>query len=89
MTLLQGLRFHLETIHMEGLGDLPVILVSCPLSTILPPDDIIIQNTEISGIPSFEEIININDIQVLSDPLKQSILSITQEISPNIFREIA
>lgn len=89
VTLLQGLRFHLETIHMEGLGDLPVILVSCPLSTILPPDDIIIQNTEISGIPSFEEIINITDIQALSDPLKQSILSITQEISPNIFREIA
>lgn len=88
VSILQGLRFDLDTTHYEGLGELPVIIISCPLKTILPPDDIIIQNTEISGIPSFEEIINIDDIRKLSDPLQQSILSITQDVSPAIYREI-
>ncbi|MCU7906322.1 MAG: hypothetical protein KZQ76_10870 [Candidatus Thiodiazotropha sp. (ex Epidulcina cf. delphinae)] len=88
VNLLEGLRFHLETTHLEGLGELPVVLISCPVSTMLPSDEIIIQNTEISGIPSFEEIINISDIRDISDPLQQSILSITQDVSLDIYREI-
>jgi hypothetical protein len=87
--LLQGLRFSIETTHIDGLGDLPVTLISCPLRTLLPPDEIIIQNTEISGIPSFEEIINIDDIRGLYDPLKQSILEITSEASPAVYKEVA
>jgi hypothetical protein len=86
--ILQGLRFNLDTIHHEGLGELPVIIISCPLRTLLPPDEIIIQNTEISGIPSFEEIINIDDIRELSDPLQQDILAITQAVSPTVHEEI-
>ena len=88
VSVLQGLRFNIETTHHEGLGELPVIIISCPLRTLLPPDDIIIQNTEISGIPSFEEIINIDDIRKLSDPLQQNVLSITQEVSPAVYNEI-
>jgi hypothetical protein len=86
--ILNDLRFQLETTHMDALGELPVILISCPISTELPPDDVIIQNTEISGIPSFEEIININDIKDMSDPLRQTMLSITQEVTPEIYQEI-
>lgn len=73
---------------MEGLGELPVLMVSCPVSTELPADDVIIQNTEISGIPSFEEIIKIEDIRTMSDPLRQTMLSITQEVTPEIYQEI-
>jgi hypothetical protein len=88
VNILQGLRFNLDTIQYEGLGELPVIIISCPLRTLLPPDEIIIQNTEISGIPSFEEIINIDNIRQLSDPLQQSILTITKEVSPTVHDEI-
>jgi hypothetical protein len=87
-TILNDLRFKLQTTHMEGLGELPVILVSCPISTQLPTADVIIQNTEISGIPSFEEIINIDDLRTMSDPLRETMLSITQEVTPDIYREI-
>ncbi|MEW8507074.1 MAG: hypothetical protein AB2598_10230 [Candidatus Thiodiazotropha sp.] len=88
-SILQGLRFDMQKIHYDGLGELPVVMISCPLETLLPGDEIIIQNTEISGIPSFEEIININDIRELTDPMQQSILAITNEVSPSIYREIA
>ncbi|MES9831262.1 MAG: hypothetical protein ABW157_13180 [Candidatus Thiodiazotropha sp. LLP2] len=86
--ILNDLRFKLETTKMEGLGELPVVIISCPVSTELPADDVIIQNTEISGIPSFEEIINIEDIKDMSDPLRQTMLSITQEVTPDIYQEI-
>jgi hypothetical protein len=88
VNILQGLRFNLDTIQYEGLGELPVTVITCPLSTLLPADDIIIQSTEISGIPSFEEIINIDNIRQLSDPLQQSILTITKEVSPTVHDEI-
>ena len=88
MNILNDLRFQLETTHLESLGELPVILISCPVSTRLPADDVIIQNTEISGIPSFEEIINIDDIRNMSDPLRQNMLSITREVTPDIYQEV-
>jgi hypothetical protein len=87
-TLLKDLRFELETTHVDALGDLPVLLISCPISTELPSDDVIIQNTEISGIPSFEEVIKIDDIKVMSDPLKETLLEITQQVTPEIYQEI-
>jgi hypothetical protein len=87
--LIKELRFELKTIHVETLGELPVLLISCPISTELPSDDVIIQNTEISGIPSFEEIININDLRIMTDPLKETLLGITQEVTPEIYQEIA
>ena len=87
-TILNDLRFQLETTHREELGELPVILISCAISTRLPPDDVIIQNTEISGIPSFEEIINIEDIRNMSDPLRQNMLSVTREATPDIYQEL-
>ncbi|MCG7894204.1 MAG: hypothetical protein JAY84_05415 [Candidatus Thiodiazotropha taylori] len=86
--LLKDLRFKLETIQVDSLGDLPVLLISCPISTELPSDDVIIQNTEISGIPSFEEIIKINDIRIMSDPLRETLLGITQEVTPEIYQEL-
>ncbi|MET0051848.1 MAG: hypothetical protein ABW095_12315 [Candidatus Thiodiazotropha sp.] len=87
-SLLSDLRFSIETIQMDGLGTLPIVLVSCPIATLLPPDDIIVQSTEISGIPSFEEIVNIDDIRSLSDPLRERILEITRESSAEIQQEI-
>jgi hypothetical protein len=87
--ILNDLRFKLETTHQEGLGDLPVILISAPVATQLPADDVIIQNTEISGIPSFEEIIRTDDIRNMSDPLREILLDITLKTTPEIHQEIA
>jgi len=88
LNILTGLRFSIETIQIASLGNLPIIQISCPISTLLPPDSIIIQNTEISGVPSFEEVIDIEDIRKMQDPFKQTILAITKQQSPGVFQEI-
>jgi hypothetical protein len=86
--LFQDLRYQISTEQVDGLGALPILTISAPLSTHLPPDDIIIQNTQLSGIPSFEEIINLDDIRQLSDPIRNDLHGIAQSLSPAIYQEI-
>jgi len=41
----------------------------------LPPDELIIQSTELSGRPVFEELIDLDDINQLTDPYKSIYLN--------------
>jgi hypothetical protein len=60
------------------LGDLPVTFISSVISTLRPPDQVIIESTEISGMPLFEEIVNIEDIVQLRDPIKDRLIEIVK-----------
>ena len=86
--LFQDLRFPLQILQLDGLGELPVLAVSAPLITRLPEDEIIIQNTQLTGIPSFEEVIETEEIRHLSDPIRQQLLNVTQSLSPPIYNEV-
>ena len=86
--LFQSLRFPLQTTHLEGLGALPVLTISAPLDARLPEDKIIIQNTLLTGIPSFEEVTDAEAIQHLEDPVRQELIAITQTQSPAVYSEI-
>lgn len=74
--LLSALRFEISSKPSAEYGNLPLILISCPVRTILPPDELIIQSTELSGSPVFEEVINIDDINQLIDPYKTHLLEL-------------
>lgn len=87
--LFQALRFPLQTMHLDGLGALPVLTVSAPLEARLPEDEIIIQNTQLSGIPSFEEVAEAQAIRQLTDPIRQELIAIAQSQSPAVHSEIA
>ncbi len=86
--LFQDLRCPLQTIQLDELGKLPIISISAPIGTRLPDDEIILQNTQLTGIPSFEEILDINDIRNLSDPVLQEFLTIAQSLSPAIYKQV-
>src|SRR5262245_39176534 len=59
--LFSALRHPLSFGRLDEFGELPITSVSAPISTIRPPDQVIIESTEISGMPVFEEIVNIDD----------------------------
>jgi hypothetical protein len=59
-------------------GGLPVTFISAPVSTLLPPDDVIIENTEISGSDVFEEVVDLDSATAMRDPMKEQVLSIVQ-----------
>lgn len=78
INLLSALRFEMFLEPSLAYGDLPLILVSCPIRTILPSDELIIQSTELSGSSVFEEVLNIEDINQLTNPYKDHLLELLE-----------
>jgi len=71
--LLEDLRYSVEVNELADLGGLPVVILNAPVATFLPPDDFITQITQLSGIPAFQEIIDLDVMGKLPDPLKSLI----------------
>ncbi len=71
--LLQDLRYEVEIRKMTDLGGLPVVVLKAPLETFLPTDDFIEQVTQLSGVPAFQEIIDLEAVHNISDPLKEAL----------------
>ncbi len=71
--LLEDLRYSVEIKTLHDLGGLEVVTMRAPLDTFLPPDDFIVQVTQLSGIPAFQEIISPEAVEGLPDPLRDSL----------------
>jgi len=71
--LLNDLRYQVEVVKLDDLGGLPVVTVRADIDTFLPPDAFILQVTQLSGIPAFQEIIDPDALDTLSDPLKDQL----------------
>jgi hypothetical protein len=69
--LFHTLHFPIEIGRLPGFGELPITFIASSISTSLPPDELIIESTELSGKNAFEEIVNVGDIEQLGDPLKE------------------
>ncbi|MBX6314973.1 MAG: hypothetical protein IRY99_18955 [Isosphaeraceae bacterium] len=76
--ILDALRFPISTGRSTEFGELPITFVSAPLTTIRPPDNVILESTEISGKDAFEEIIDLDALAALRDPLKDRLLELAR-----------
>jgi hypothetical protein len=74
--LFHTLHFPIEIGRLPGFGELPITFIASSISTSLPPDELIIESTELSGKNAFEEIVNVGDIEQLGDPLKERLLDL-------------
>jgi hypothetical protein len=85
MSRQQGVAKILEALHFPSksepsaeFGGLPITQISACISTIRPPDSIIIESTEVSGTDAFEEVVNIEEIGQIRDPLKEQLLELVK-----------
>jgi hypothetical protein len=69
--LLEDLGYQVENRELADLGGLPVFLLRAPVETFLPPDDFILQITQLSGIAAFQEIIDPEAIEKIPDPFQR------------------
>ena len=76
--ILDALHFPISSERSPTFGDLPVTYISSSISTIRPPDDVIIESTEISAMNAFEEVINLDDIVKMRDPLKERLIELVK-----------
>jgi len=76
--ILEALRFPLTVAKLPEFGELPITTISAPISTVRPPDSVVIESTEFSGKNVFEEVVNLDAIPKLRDPLKDQMLEIAR-----------
>ncbi len=72
------LHFPLTAEHLPDFGQLPITCLASSVSTLRPPDHVIIESTEISGMNAFEEVVNLDDIVKMEDPLKVELVQIVR-----------
>ena len=77
--LFAALRSPVSTHHEAALGSLPITVVSGAVPTVRPPDDMIIESTEISGSDAFEEVVDLTAIESLEDPIRGRLMALVSE----------
>ena len=71
--LFRDLRYEVEIKKLEDLGGLSVVILKAPIESFLPSDDFILKVTQLSGIPAFQEIIDLDAVEKIPDPLRQTL----------------
>ena len=77
LKIMGALHFPLTIERSEPFGDLPIIYITSSISTVRPPDDLLVESTEVSGMNTFEEVVQLEDVVKIRDPLKEQLLEIT------------
>lgn len=75
--LFTALRFPIEFGRIEGCGELPIPIINALVPTVRPPDEIVAESTEISGLDAFEEVVDLNAVSNLADPWKTQFTEMT------------
>jgi hypothetical protein len=74
--LFAGLRYRVEVRQSQETGDLPLVTVSAPFSTMRPPDSLVTVASGLAGGASFSEVIDLSTVQQLKDPLREQVAAI-------------
>lgn len=86
LAVFEALRFPIVTEKVPGLGEVPVTCISSSVRTVRPPDDLLIESTEISGLNAFEEIVNARDIEEMTDPFREKLLEVIKANAPEALK---
>jgi hypothetical protein len=68
--LLADLRYEIRLQKSPGLGELPLVTICSCLASFRPADSLVLAATRLSGIPAFIELIDLDAVHTLTDPLK-------------------
>lgn len=74
--LLRDLRFPMEVVSSPDVGNVPGVAIAAQLPTFRPQDSLIETVIQLSGMPVFEELIDLDSVAGLDDPFKDEILKL-------------
>lgn len=87
--MLEALQFPLRTGAIEEFGALPVTYIECPISSHRPSDAVMIESTELSGNAVFEELLAVEQIVAMEDPLRSKLTEIVNEHGEGLIQATA
>ena len=74
--LLHDLRFQIDIGPADGFGELPIVSIGACVPSFRPEDELIRTATQFSGVSAFIELIDLEALRSLRDPLKDQIESV-------------
>jgi hypothetical protein len=84
MKVFEALHFPLTTSKSPQFGELPITRIGIGITTTRPSDALVIQSAELTGMDVFEEVVKVDDIARLGDPLKDRLLDIARQQAPEL-----
>jgi hypothetical protein len=80
--ILETLHFPITKTTSPEFGELPVVRISLDVETERPPDALIIESAELTGMDAFEEVVRLEDISRLGSRFKDRLLEIVRQHAP-------
>jgi hypothetical protein len=80
----EALHFPLTSTTIAEFGPLPITRIGVAMSTRRPADDVILQSAELTGMDAFEEVVNVQDLAHLRDPLKDRLMELARQHAPEL-----
>ena len=77
--LFTALRYKIEIRTAAQLGELPLVTVSAPFRTVRPGDGLVAMASGLSGGASFSEILDIESVRNIQDPLRDEAISVLRK----------
>ncbi len=71
--ILADLRYPVSEDTSSVSGDLPFIVISSSIQSFIPQDDLIQTVTQLSGKPVFEELVDLESVDSITDPLAEKL----------------
>lgn len=84
MSVFEALHFPISTTTVPEFGPLPITRIGVDITTRRPSDDVILQSAELTGMDAFEEVVNVQDLKHLRDPLKERLLELARQHTPDL-----
>jgi len=84
MQVFEALHFPLTTSKSPQFGDLPITQIGIGIPTTRPSDAVMIESAELTGMDAFEEVVKVEEIATLSDPLKGRLVDIARQHAPEL-----
>lgn len=77
--LLKGLRYQIDVRQSPETGELPLVTISAPFSTVRPPDSLVHVAAGLAGGSSFAEVLDLNSVRNIHDPLRDQVAAVFRE----------
>lgn len=84
LKVFDAIHLPITTVKVPEFGDLPVTRIAAAVVTRRPADSVIVESAELTGMDAFEEVVELEEIERLRDPLRETLMRVAREQAPNL-----
>lgn len=84
LKILEALHLPITTVKLSEFGGLPITRIGASIPTSRPSDAVIIESAQLTGMDAFEELVDLDEISRMRDPLRERLLDIAHQHAPEL-----